>query len=156
MRRKGRKNVRVLNNELEEIKERWLKKEITLDELTHELISYNKSDKDLASKKEVLNLINNKLILDTNVEASHEKLINISLAFIPIMISYIAFFMSIFEMDKLLTAGYSVAVLLLTTGLTIIIAPVFKKHSGKYCREKSFYQIALGVMNDNTNTEYHQ
>lgn len=148
MSRKRSKNVSLLTKELEKIKGRWLKKEIAIDELTHEIIKFNKSEIDLTIKKEVLNIINIKLILDANVEASHEKITNISLAFIPIMISYIAFFVSIFKMDKFATTIYAGVVILLTIGLVIIIFPALSKHSGKYCREKTFYQIVLEVMND--------
>lgn len=112
MSRNRNKNVRLVNQELEEINKRWLNKEIAIDELTHELIKYNKQEADLQSKKEVLYIIRNKLLLDANVESSHEKISNISLAFGPIMISYTAFFMSIFELNKLVIIIFAGLVLL--------------------------------------------
>lgn len=152
MSRKNKKNICLVNQELEEIKGRWLKKEISLDQLTHELIKYNKIKIGLQSKKEVISVIKNKILFDANVKSSHEKITRIALAFVPIMISYIAFSLSIFEQDILATTMYAGIVILLTIGLCCIVFPVLNKHTGKYCREKTFYQIVLESINDEINT----
>lgn len=151
MSKNSKKSVYLISKELEDIKGKWLKKQISIDELTHELIKYNNMKTGLQSKKEVLCVIRNKLLLDANVEASHEKITNISLAFVPIMISYIAFFVSIFDQDKLSTSVYAGIVILLTIGLGCIVFPVMIKHNGKYCREKTFYQVVLEIFDDEIN-----
>lgn len=148
MSKNSKRSVYLISKELEDIKEKWLKKEISIEQLTHELIKYNNMETDLQSKKEVICVIGNKLLLDANVETSHEKITNISLAFVPIMISYIAFFVSIFEQDKLSTSMYAGIVILLTIGLGCIVFPAMNKHKGKYCREKTFYQVVIEIFDD--------
>lgn len=143
---KKKRSVTIINEELEEIKTRWLRKEISINELTHLILQYkNRSMSDIG-KAEELQIIKNKLLLDSNVEASTDKLCTISLAFIPIMISYIALFTSLIKQNNYEKYIWLVIVILLTIGLALIVFPVLKKHSGKYSREKTFYQIVIDIL----------
>ncbi len=142
------KDALVLNEHLRAIETRWLKKEISLRELTYELIQYRNSVTFLHSKQEQLLMIKCLLLLDVNIEIRNERVSGIMLAFVPIMISYIAFFVSVYKLNNVSTQVWSLLVCTLTVGLFLVVFPVLKKHIGRYDKERAFYQIVLEIMDN--------
>jgi hypothetical protein len=129
-----------MENKIDNVKKKWLNKEIELIDLPGKLehvISTFREDQNYVDFK---NYIGNKIFLDENVEKSTEVITGIMSPFVSIIISIISLFISLYKFQPILI-GYAVVVIIIYIGFSCIVFPILKKHMGKYARIKSFYQF---------------
>ena len=125
---------------IEELKQNWLKKKISLIELGEKaeaLVEELKREMDYSKMK---GYVENIIILDKNVENSKAIISNTTLAFVAVMLTINSLFLAKNEI-QILSYIYLGVTFLLMAGIIVIFCSAMKKHIGKYSREKTFYEI---------------
>lgn len=131
--------------EVDKIKDRWLKKEIQLIDLNKELKNVTGTFKQEQNYVYLKNYIENVILLDGNVESSTTAIANIMWVLVPILLSVNVSILAMTE-NKDMAIPFAIISLVMSVGLMIMAGSIFKKHMGKYAREKSFYEILLKIL----------
>lgn len=138
-------SIEEMDEQINVLKERWLKKKISLFELTNKieglLFELRKQEDYHKLKKHIENIV----ILDQNIESSTSVIANTSMTFIPILFSINSVFW-ISKENNVVSIVFMVIMILMSIGLSCIVIPVLKKHSGNYAREKGFYEVLIRMM----------
>lgn len=142
-------NINDLIEKIEDLKQKWLNKEVSLLEVGDaSLVLVNKL-KEEPDYYKVKKYIENKLLLDKNIVASETLITNTTLTFIPILITINSLFLKLNEgVTWVYNILYMGIALLILIGAGILCYSIIKKHIGKYAREKSFYEIVKNTMSE--------
>ena len=135
-----KEHINDMIRRIEELKQNWLKKKISLIELGEKagaLVEELKRETDYNKVKEY---VENIIILDKNVENSKAMISNTTLAFVAAMLTINSLFLAKNEIEILSYIYLGVAFLFMV-GIIVIFYSTMKNYIGKYAREKSFYEI---------------
>lgn len=135
-----KEHINDMIGRIEELKQNWLKKKISLIELGEKagaLVEELKRETDYNKVKEY---VENIIILDKNVENSKAMISNTTLAFVAAMLTINSLFLAKNEIEILSYIYLGVAFLFMV-GIIVIFYSTMKNYIGKYAREKSFYEI---------------
>ena len=138
--RNEKEHINHMIGRIEELKQIWLKKKISLIELGEKaemLVEELKRETDYSKVK---GYVENIIILDQNAENSKAMISNTTLAFVAAMLTINSLFLAKNEIEILSYIYLGVAFLFMV-GIIVIFYSTMKKYTGKYAREKSFYEI---------------
>lgn len=138
--RNEKEHINDMIGRIEELKQTWLKKKISLIELGEKAEALVEELKREADYSKVKEYVENIIILDKNVEKSKAMISNTTLAFVAVMLTINSLFLAKNEIE-ILSYIYLGVTFLLMAGIIVIFCSAMKKHIGKYSREKSFYEI---------------
>lgn len=138
--RNEKEHINDMIGRIEELKQTWLKKKISLIELGEKAEALVEELKRETDYSKVKRYVENILILDKNVENSKAIISNTTLAFVAVMLTINSLFLAKNEI-QILSYIYLGVTFLLMAGIIVIFCSAMKKHIGKYSREKSFYEI---------------
>ncbi|MFI3201087.1 MAG: hypothetical protein R3Y54_06110 [Eubacteriales bacterium] len=128
--------------QIELIKKEWLDKKIELIYLSPKINELLEKIEDVDVKKNLKSYVDNKILLDSNVENSNNVVVNTSMMFVTLLMSLLAQILAVFywvNMDSFVI----IILVLFNIGIDLMVFPILIKHRGKYAREKSFYEIVL-------------
>ena len=138
--RNEKEHINDMIGRIEELKQNWLKKKISLIELGEKAEALVEELKRETDYSKVKKYVENILILDKNVENSKAIISNTTLAFVAVMLTINSLFLAKNEI-QILSYIYLGVTFLLMAGIIVIFCSAMKKHIGKYSREKTFYEI---------------
>ncbi len=144
--RNEKEHINDMIGRIEELKQNWLKKKISLIELGEKAEALVEELKRETDYSKVKGYVENIIILDKNVENSKAMISNTTLAFVAVMLTINSLFLAKNEIEILSYIYFGVAFLFMV-GIIVIFCFTKKKHIGKYAREKSFYEILEKYMN---------
>lgn len=138
--RNEKEHINDMIGRIEELKQTWLKKKISLIELGEKAEALVEELKRETDYSKVKGYVENIIILDQNVENSKAMISNTTLAFVAVMLTINSLFLAKNEIEILSYIYFGVAFLFMV-GIILVFCFTIKKHIGKYAREKSFYEI---------------
>lgn len=132
-------------NEIEELKQRWINKEIPLAEVSYFIEKLLDEVKEESSYKKISEYIRSLIIIDNNVEKSEALIFNSSIAFVPIVLTINSLILVQNKNEKL-SYLYLGLTIILQISIGFIYFTIVKKHIGTHARERSFYEIMQEYM----------
>ncbi|KAF5049248.1 hypothetical protein DSECCO2_441740 [anaerobic digester metagenome] len=131
--------------EVNKVKEKWLEKKIQLIDLTKEIEDVIRDFKQEQNYVHLKNYIENVILLDKNVKSSATVIANVMWVLVPIFLSVNASVLTLTD-NKHMAIWFAVISLVMSVGLVIVACSILRKNTGKYAREKSFYEILLKII----------